>query len=106
MTRSEPVFRVVLRMTVRHGAGPEFERAWLAVARGIAAHPANRGQWLMLSADAYYVFTDWVDRDSFHAFETSQEHVRNRALLEPYRTGASMITMHTVHDVPRTGAAE
>ncbi|GAB3153580.1 antibiotic biosynthesis monooxygenase family protein [Microbispora hainanensis] len=98
-------FRVMLDMRVRPGTEADFERAWLEVARGVARHPANRGQWLSRSpgdeseGTTYYVVTDWTDEPSFREFELSLEHVRNRALLQPYRNGGSMRTMHVVYEL-------
>jgi len=97
-------FRAVLEVEVEPGTEEAFERAWLAVARRIAGHPGNLGQWLMRGDDAYYIFTDWTDEDTFRRFETSEEHRRNRELLAPYRTGGKMITMRPVYELT-TGEA-
>ncbi|WP_017596454.1 antibiotic biosynthesis monooxygenase family protein [Nocardiopsis potens] len=97
---SEGVFRAVLRMEIRPGTGPEFERTWAGIARSISAESANLGQWLLREsggADVYYVLTDWTDEAGFRKFELSEPHVRNRELLGRYRQAGSMETMTLVH---------
>ena len=45
------MFRVLLKMHIRPGLEDEFERVWLEVGDAITGHPANRGQWLLRSAE-------------------------------------------------------
>lgn len=99
-----PVFRVILRMDVRGGTEPAFERAWAEVAESIAAHPANRGQWLMRGRDGgpsvYYVTSDWRDEPAFREFERSEAHRAHRSRLGPFRQGGWMVTAEVVRSVP------
>lgn len=102
MPNAEPVFRVLLRTHIRADACAEFERVWTEVAEGIGHHPANRGQWLMAAVSepgVYYIITDWTDEASFRAFERGPDHVRNRARLQPYRSGDSMVTTRVVREL-------
>ncbi|GHF22332.1 antibiotic biosynthesis monooxygenase family protein [Streptomyces morookaense] len=100
-------FRVMLRMEIHPGRGPEFERVWQEVGRGIAAHAGNLCQALARATDeedVYYVVTDWVDAPSFHRFEHSEEHVENRRRLAPYRRGGEMRLTETVCLLPGRAA--
>jgi heme-degrading monooxygenase HmoA len=92
----ETVFRVLLRMELNPGAGPDFERTWLEIGDAITDHPANRGQQLLRDTDdedVYYIISDWIDEPGFRAFETSDAHLGHRTRLHPYRRGGSMSTM-------------
>ena len=96
-------FRVLLRMRIKEGMAAEFERAWQEVAELIAANPGNLDQWLARdteTADTYCVISDWVDERGFREFEHSEDHVRHREKLAPYRLGASMETMRVVTALP------
>ncbi|RVX44140.1 heme-degrading monooxygenase HmoA [Nonomuraea polychroma] len=93
---SAATFRVMLRMQINPGMGPDFEQTWLKVGDSVTSHPANRGQWLSRSEDEediYYIVSDWADEPSFRQFETSDRHVEHRKQLHPYRSGGSMTTM-------------
>jgi heme-degrading monooxygenase HmoA len=97
------VFRVMLRMVVKPGAEPDFERVWLEIGDGVTDHPANLGQWLSRSIDesgVYYIVSDWVDEPRFREFETSARHLEHRQKLHPFRSGGSMTTMHVVAHLP------
>ncbi len=99
-------FRVMLRMNINPGMGPEFERVWREVGDSVTSHPANLGQWLSRSLeeeDVYYIVSDWVDEPRFREFETSDRHLEHRAKLHPYRSGGSMTTMRVVAEL--AGAA-
>lgn len=94
------MFRVLLTMHIRPGMEEEFERVWLEVGDAITSHPANRGQWLLRSAEengVYYIISDWTGEAQFREFEHSDAHVAHRTKLHPYRSGGSMTTMHVVH---------
>lgn len=98
---SRPVFRVMLRMEIKPGMGPEFERVWKEVGESVTSHPANIGQWLSRGAEqgedeVYYIVSDWLDEAQFRAFESSDRHLQHRTKLHPYRSGGSMTTMHVV----------
>lgn len=102
------VFRVLLRFEIHAGMERDFEQTWLEVGDVITAHPANRGQWLLRSAEepcVYYVVSDWSDEPSFRSFEHSDEHVEHRQKLHPFRSGGSMTTMHVVHALAPAAAA-
>ncbi|GGO97265.1 antibiotic biosynthesis monooxygenase family protein [Wenjunlia tyrosinilytica] len=111
MTVAEPrpgdgPVRIMLRVVIRPGAGPDFERAWTRLAAQIAENPANLGQSLARSrseTDVYYVTSDWVDAERFRAFERSARHVENRRRLAPYRVDSTMWTMRVVHALPGPG---
>lgn len=96
-------FRVLLTMRIKEGLSAEFERTWRDVAGLIAANPGNLGQWLARDTehdDVYWVLSDWLDEDSFREFEHSEDHVRHREKLAPYRRGGSMETMRVVAALP------
>ncbi|MEV6846602.1 antibiotic biosynthesis monooxygenase family protein [Actinoplanes sp. NPDC051411] len=96
-------FRVLLRMSVRPGAGPAFEREWRAGATRISEHPASRGQWLARATgpeETYYVVSDWADESAFRDYERSEAHQRYLERLGPHRVAASMSTMALVTAVP------
>ncbi|WP_406379451.1 antibiotic biosynthesis monooxygenase family protein [Streptomyces sp. NBC_01618] len=95
-------FRVILRMEIFPGKGPEFERVWLEVGKVIAEQPANLGQTLMRAAkeeDVYYVLTDWHDESSFRDFERSEAHVGHRRRISPFRRTGQMILTQAVFDL-------
>lgn len=101
------MFRVLLKMHIRPGMEDEFERVWLEVGDAITGHPANRGQWLLRSAEengVFYIISDWEDEAQFREFEHSAAHVDHRTKLHPYRSGGSMTTMHVVHALTPTAA--
>ncbi|GII95056.1 antibiotic biosynthesis monooxygenase family protein [Sinosporangium siamense] len=101
-------FRVMLRLQIKGGMEKGFEKTWLGVGDVIVGHPANLGQWLLRSHDddgVYYIVSDWTDEASFREFERSDEHVKHREKLHPYRTGGSMTTMRIVHHVKKAVAA-
>jgi heme oxygenase (mycobilin-producing) len=107
MTAAAPVFRVMLRMHIHPGMEQEFEETWAAIGDGITGHPANLGQWLSRSAEedgVYYVVSDWVDEPQFRSFEHSEQHLRHRTRLHPYRSGGSMTTMWVVREMTGAGA--
>lgn len=98
-------FRVILRMEIQQGKGPEFEAVWLSVGRIIADQPANLGQSLARATeepDVYYVVTDWTDEPAFRSFETSEAHVDHRRRLQPFRRAGTMTVTEVVHQLPPT----
>ncbi|TDD12622.1 antibiotic biosynthesis monooxygenase family protein [Nonomuraea diastatica] len=93
-------FRVMLRMQIKPGAEREFEETWLRIGTAVTEHPANEGQWLSKSAEedgVYYIVSDWVDEPRFREFETSEQHLKHRVRLHPFRSGGSMVTMNVVY---------
>jgi heme-degrading monooxygenase HmoA len=89
-------FRAFLRMRVRPGEGPDFERAWNVGADTIAAQPAHLGHSLARATedpDTYYVTSDWTDEASFRVYEHSSVHAEHLARLRPYRVEGEMWTM-------------
>lgn len=93
------VFRVLLTVHVKQGKEAEFERVWAEGSKEVTAQSANLGHTLARSAQeesVYYVVSDWTDRESFLAFESSAEHVRHREKLHPFRTGGSLALMTLV----------
>ncbi|MGW4206208.1 antibiotic biosynthesis monooxygenase family protein [Streptomyces sp. NPDC004726] len=92
-------FRVLLTVRVKPGLESDFEKAWAQGSAEVTAQPANLGHTLARSAQedsVYYVVSDWTDRHSFLAFESSAEHVAHREKLHPYRNGGSLAMMHLV----------
>lgn len=109
-TQDLTAFRVMLRMTIKAGAGAEFERVWREIGDAVTSHPANRGQWLCRAADdggegVYYIVSDWVDEPGFREFETSDRHLEHRQRLHPYRSGGTMTTMRVVAHLPGASGA-
>ncbi|OMI89378.1 hypothetical protein BSZ07_15170 [Streptomyces sp. M1013] len=83
--------RAELTMTVRPGAGPEFERAWESVARWTAELPGCLGQALCrVSTDplVYVITSDWTSEPAFRDFEGSAEQDRVTAPLRGLRESA------------------
>jgi heme-degrading monooxygenase HmoA len=104
---SDQVFRVLLRMEVRPGQGPEFERVWTDSAATITDQEANLGQWLSRSLDeegVYYIVSDWLDEARFRAYEQTEEHRQHRSRLHPFRSTGSMVTMQVLRGL--TGAGQ
>ncbi|MFJ7491554.1 antibiotic biosynthesis monooxygenase family protein [Streptomyces sp. NPDC097727] len=92
-------FRVLLTVQVKPGMEADFERVWAEGSKEVTAQSANLGHSLARSAreeSVYYVASDWTDKDSFLAFESSPEHIAHREKLHPYRTGGSLAMMHLV----------
>lgn len=107
MPTTTDVFRVMLRMQIKPGMGPDFERVWAEVGDSVTGHPANLGQWLSRSLEedgVYYIVSDWVDEPLFREFETSARHLEHRHKLHPYRSGGSMTTMRVVAHLDGAGA--
>lgn len=108
---TDTVFRVMLRMLIKPGMGPDFERVWSEVGDSVVTHPANLGQWLSRSDEedpenggsVYYIVSDWVSEPAFREFETSDRHLTHRQKLHPYRSGGSMVTMRVVAHLPGSG---
>jgi heme-degrading monooxygenase HmoA len=99
MAAQAGAFRVLLTVQVKPGMEADFEKVWAEGSKEVTAQRANLGHTLARSAkeaSVYYVVSDWTDRDSFLAFESSAEHVRHREKLHPYRTGGSLAMMHLV----------
>ncbi|MEV7467844.1 antibiotic biosynthesis monooxygenase family protein [Streptomyces kronopolitis] len=97
----------MLRMQIKPGMGPDFERVWKEVGDSVTAHPANLGQWLSRSLqeeDIYYIVSDWLDEPRFREFETGEGHLAHRQKLHPYRSGGSMTTMSVVASLPGAAA--
>lgn len=103
------LFRVLLRMRTRPGAGVAFERAWRSGADVIASQADNLGQWLARDtedADVYYVISDWTDEASFRSYEHSAVHAEHLARLRPHRANGEMSTMSVICGVPRATSAQ
>jgi heme-degrading monooxygenase HmoA len=96
------IFRVLLRMNIKPGMEPEFERAWHDVGQIIADQPANLGHWLSRSTEeesVYYIVSDWRNETLFREFEHSDAHIEHRATLHPYRIDGTMSTMEIVYSM-------
>lgn len=103
MPRPERVFRVALRMQAHPGQERDFEQAWHDGASIITDEPANLGQWLFRSVEdqgVYHIISDWIDEESFRAYERSPQHLAHRQRLHPYRESGSMTTMTMVYAMP------
>lgn len=109
MTDLEKAFRVMLRVETNPGMAADFERTWLEIGTAVTSDPANLGQWLMRSTEEehiYYIISDWTDEPGFRTFEHSEQHVKHRERLHPFRSGGSMATMQVVHQLPKAEAAK
>jgi heme-degrading monooxygenase HmoA len=96
--RMPAVVRATLYMTVKEGRGPDFERAWRAIAEQVRSVPGNVRQTLARDpedSDSFVVTSDWSDREVFGEFERSPEQDELTAPLRQLRSSARM----TVHDV-------
>jgi heme-degrading monooxygenase HmoA len=92
------VVRATLYMTVKEGRGPDFERAWRAIAEQVRTVPGNVRQTLTRDpedTDSFVVSSDWSSREVFGEFERSPEQDELTAPLRELRSSARM----TVHDV-------
>lgn len=90
--------RATLHMTVKEGRGPDFERAWRAIAEQVSRVPGNVRQTLARDpedSDSFVVTSDWSSREVFGEFERSPEQDELTAPLRELRSAARM----TVHDV-------
>jgi heme-degrading monooxygenase HmoA len=90
--------RATLHMKVKDGRGPDFERAWSAIAEQVRKVPGNVRQTLARDpedADSFVVTSDWESREVFGEFERSPEQDDLTAPLRELRSSARM----TVHDV-------
>lgn len=95
------VFRAVVRMRIRPGCATSFQEAIDRVAARVGANPTNLGQTVFRDvADdrTYYVVSDWTDRESFWAHESSPEHRAEIRHLGPLREESSMSTMELLRD--------
>ncbi|WP_030340072.1 antibiotic biosynthesis monooxygenase family protein [Streptomyces sp. NRRL S-1022] len=109
MAHPEKPFRVLLRVETRPGMAADFERTWREVGTAVTSDPANLGQWLMRSTEeehVYYIISDWTDEPGFRAFEHSEQHVKHRERLHPFRSGGSMATMRAVYHLPKAETAQ
>ncbi|WP_328335956.1 MULTISPECIES: antibiotic biosynthesis monooxygenase family protein [unclassified Streptomyces] len=109
MPHPEKAFRVLLRMETHPGMAADFERTWLEIGTAVTSDPANLGQWLMCSTEEehiYYIISDWTDEPGFRTFEHSEQHVKHRERLHPFRSGGSMATMQVVYHLPKAEAAK
>jgi len=92
------VVRATLHMKVKDGRGPDFERAWRAIAEEIRTVPGNIRQTLARDpedSDSFVVTSDWSSREVFGEFERSPEQDELTAPLRELRSSARM----TVHEV-------
>jgi heme-degrading monooxygenase HmoA len=92
------VVRATLYMTVKEGRGPDFERAWQAIAEQVRSVPGNVHQTLARDpgdADSFVVTSDWSNREVFGEFERSPQQDELTAPLRELRSSARM----TVHDI-------
>jgi len=90
--------RATLHMKVKDGRGPDFERAWQAIAEEVRKVPGNVRQTLARDpqdADSFVVTSDWESREVFSEFERSPEQDELTAPLRELRSSANM----TVHDI-------
>ena len=90
--------RATLHMKVKDGCGPDFERAWQAIAEQVRLVPGNLRQTLARDpedSDGFVVTSDWSSREVFGEFERSPEQDELTAPLRELRSSARM----TVHDV-------
>ena len=103
------LFRVMLRLQINQGMERDFEPMWPRIGTAVAAHPANRGQWLLRGGGepaTYYIVSDWADEPQFRDFEHSPAHTEHRKLLGRYRCAVSMTTMQVVYHLPAAAVAE
>jgi heme-degrading monooxygenase HmoA len=90
--------RATLRLSVRAGHEPAFERAWCSVAAQVRHVPGHVRQALLRDPESPGVFvvtSDWESAEAFRAFERSREQDALTAPLRALRESASM----TVHDL-------
>jgi heme-degrading monooxygenase HmoA len=90
--------RATLQMKVKDGRGPDFERAWRAIADEVRSAPGNVRQTLSRDPqdpDSFVVTSDWSSREEFSEFERSPEQDELTAPLRELRSSAQM----TVHDL-------
>jgi len=90
--------RATLQMKVKDGRGPDFERAWRAIAEQVRTVPGNVRQTLERDPedpDSFVVTSDWESREAFTLFERSPEQDELTAPLRELRSSARM----TVHDL-------
>lgn len=90
--------RATLYMTVKEGRGPDFERAWRAIAEQVRDVPGNVHQTLARDpedSDSFVVTSDWSSREVFGEFERSPEQDELTAPLRELRSSARM----TVHEI-------
>lgn len=87
------MIRVTLRLKIRAGREPEFERAWRRVASEVREVPGNLRQALLHDTSDPGVFTitsDWADEASFRSFERSSEQDALTASIRALRESAVM----------------
>lgn len=83
--------RVTLHMRVLPGREADFEDAWLRVAAATSHADGNLRQALARDGDGEYVITsDWVSRETFGAYERSDEQDVLTAPLRALRASARM----------------
>jgi heme-degrading monooxygenase HmoA len=96
--RIPAMVRATLYMTVKEGRGPDFERAWRAIAEQVRAVSGNVRQTLARDpedSDSFVVTSDWSSREVFGEFERSPEQDELTAPLRELRSSARM----TVHEI-------
>lgn len=87
------MIRAVLRMKVKEGTGPDFTRAWHAIAEHTSHVPGNLRQTLLVDQnepDVFVITSDWEDSESFHRFERSEVQDQLTAPLRAMRASAQM----------------
>jgi heme-degrading monooxygenase HmoA len=87
------MIRATLHLKIRAGRELEFRRAWTDVATEVSRLPGNLRQSLTNSErdpSTFTITSDWVDEDSFRAFERSAEQDALTAKLRALRESASM----------------
>jgi heme-degrading monooxygenase HmoA len=93
-------------MTVKEGRGPEFERAWSAIAEVVRSTPGNLRQTLArdpADPDTFVLTSDWSTRERFSEFERSPEQDELTAPLRDLRSSASMTVYDLVIDIEGEG---
>lgn len=100
--REMAMVKTVLSIDVRPGRGPEFEKAWAALAASISYCPGNLGQALMREAgqpDRYLITSDWHNVQALRAFEASDERREMSTALEPLRDSATKTVFDIVTEI-------
>lgn len=97
-------FRVFLTVQVKPGREADFEAAWHEGSKAVTSQSANLSHLLARSTkddNVYYVVSDWTDEATFRSFESSDEHIKHRERLHPFRDGGAMATMNVVAEAAR-----
>jgi heme-degrading monooxygenase HmoA len=97
---AERAVRAVLTMTVPQHAATEFEREWAAVAEWVQGQAGCLRQTLARVAGdeetTYVITSDWVDRATYHSFETGSRQDGATAGLRELRTSVRMDVLEII----------